>query len=119
MNRATFNKSVVPGLFAFMIDGYKKASASSDWKKICSVKTSKRAYEEAAYAAGLGIFPHKPEGEAINYDDLAQGPTKRWVHKTYALNIPGAFKSNLEMIKKAISEKIFLEDNSEGRLLCA
>jgi phage major head subunit gpT-like protein len=87
MNRATFNKSVVPGLFAFMIDGYKKASTSSDWKKICSVKTSKRAYEEAAYAAGLGIFPHKPEGEAINYDDLAQGPTKRWVHKTYALGV--------------------------------
>ena len=87
MNRATFNKSVVPGLFAFMIDGYKKMAAQSDWKKICSVKTSKRAYEEAAYAAGLGLFPHKPEGEAINYDDLAQGPTKRWIHKTYALGV--------------------------------
>jgi phage major head subunit gpT-like protein len=87
MNRATFNKSVVPGLFAFMIDGYKKFSAGSDWKKICNVKTSKRAYEEAAYAAGLGLFPHKPEGEAITYDDLAQGPTKRWVHKTYSLGV--------------------------------
>ena len=87
MNRATFNKSVVPGLFAFMISGYKKASASSDWKRICSVRPSKRAYEEAAYAAGLGLFPHKPEGENITYDDLAQGPTKRWVHKTYSLGV--------------------------------
>ena len=95
MNRATFNKSVVPGLFAFMIDGYKKMAAQSDWKKICSVKTSKRAYEEAAYAAGLGLFPHKPEGEAINYDDLAQGP-----------KLFGSLKSNLELIKRTISEKV-------------
>lgn len=87
MNRATFNKAVVPGLFAFMINGYKKAAASSDWKQICSVRPSKRAYEEAAYAAGLGLFAHKPEGEAITYDDLLQGPTKRWVHKTYSLGV--------------------------------
>ena len=87
MNRATFNKSVVPGLFAFMISGYKKASSGSDWKKVSSVRTSKRAYEEAAYAAGLGLFAHKPEGEAITYDDMAQGPTKKWVHKTYSLGV--------------------------------
>lgn len=85
MNRSTFNKAVVPGLFAFMINGYKKASAASQWKQICSLRTSKRAYEEAAYAAGLGLFIHKPEGTPIAYDDMAQGPTKRWVHKTYAL----------------------------------
>lgn len=87
MNRSTFNKSVVPGLFAFMINGYKKEADKADWKKICSVRTSKRAYEEAAYAAGLGLFAHKPEGEAITYDDLLQGPTKRWVHKTYSLGV--------------------------------
>src|SRR3990167_9983112 len=90
MNRATFNKAVVPGLFAFMINGYKKQAAASDWKKILSggaTKPSKRAYEEAAYASGLGLFAHKPEGEAITYDDLLQGPTKRWVHKTYALGV--------------------------------
>src|SRR3990167_646047 len=87
MNRATFNKSVVPGLFAFMINGYKKQAAQSDWKQICAVRPSKRAYEEAAYAAGLGIFPHKPEGEPITYDDLLQGPTKKWTHKTYSLGV--------------------------------
>lgn len=87
MNRTTFNKAVVPGLFAFMINGYKKKAAESDWKQIVNVKTSKRAYEEAAYAAGLGLFAHKPEGEAITYDDLMQGPTKRWIHKTYSLGV--------------------------------
>ena len=87
MNRTTFNKAVVPGLFAFMINGYKKKAAESDWKAIVNIKTSKRAYEEAAYGAGLGLFAHKPEGEAITYDDLMQGPTKRWVHKTYSLGV--------------------------------
>lgn len=88
MNRATFNKAVVPGLFAFMIDGYKKKASQMDWKALTGEpRGSKRAYEEAAYAAGLGLIPHKPEGEPITYDDLAQGPSKKWVHKTYSLGV--------------------------------
>ena len=55
MNRTTFNKAVVPGLFAFMIDGYKNLASQEDWKKILSggVRGSKRAYEEAAYEVFL------------------------------------------------------------------
>jgi len=90
MNRSVFNKAVVPGLFAFMISGYKIAAAKSDWRRVLAggnTRGSKRAYEEAAYAGGLGVFAHKPEGEPITYDDLIQGPTKRWVHKTYALGV--------------------------------
>jgi len=90
MNRTTFNKAVVPGLFAFMIDGYKNLAAQEDWKKILSGKAtrgSKRAYEEAAYAAGMGLYPHKPEGQPIEYDEFTQGPTKRWTHKTFALGV--------------------------------
>ncbi|HRZ15225.1 MAG TPA: Mu-like prophage major head subunit gpT family protein [Candidatus Omnitrophota bacterium] len=85
MNRATFNKAVVPGLFAFIIGAYKRKAAESDWRAICSVRPSKKAFEEAAYGAGLGLFAHKPEGTPITYDDMVQGPTKKWVHKTYAL----------------------------------
>lgn len=87
MNRSTFNKSVVPGLFAFMIQGYRPASTEVSWSSFVSTRTSKRAYEECAYAGGLGIFPHKPEGEAITYDEILQGPTKKFVHKTYSLGI--------------------------------
>jgi len=98
MNRATFNKAVVPGLFAFIIGGYKRKSAESDWRAICTVKPSKRAFEEAAYGAGLGLYAHKPEGTPITYDDMVQGPTKRWVHKTYALGI----KISEELIDDAL-----------------
>ena len=118
MTRTTFNKAVVPGLFAFMIDGYKSLAAKQQWKEICSERTSKRAYEEAAYAAGLGLFAHKPEGQAIDYDEMVQGPTKRWTHKTYALNFFGVLKRNFEVIKEAISGNPLIEGNSEERLLC-
>jgi phage major head subunit gpT-like protein len=108
MNRSTFNKAVVPGLFAFMINGYKAQAGGSDWRKICSVKTSKRAYEEAAYAAGLGLFAHKPEGQAITYDDMVQGPSKRWVHRTYSLGI----KISEELIEDSLYPDIPTEMKS-------
>jgi len=113
MNRSTFNKAVVPGLFAFMINGYKDQAAGSDWRKICSVRTSKRAYEEAAYAAGMGLFAHKPEGTAIAYDDLVQGPSKKWVHKTYSLGI----KISEELIEDSLYPDIPTEMKSLSREL--
>ena len=106
MNRSTFNKSVVPGLFAFMINGYKKRAGQSDWGQLVSIRPSKRAYEEAAYAAGLGLFAHKPEGKGITYDDMAQGP-----------NFIGTPKSNFGLNNRTISEKARW-GNSEERLLC-
>lgn len=85
MNRATFSKSVVPGLFSFMNSALQRRPKFYD--KITDVKTSKKAYEEAAYFAGLGLMPEKPEGEQISYDQFIQGPTKRWIHKTFGLGI--------------------------------
>jgi phage major head subunit gpT-like protein len=85
MNRATFSKSVVPGLFAFMNSALTRRPKYYD--QITKVKTSKKAYEENAYFAGLGLFAEKPEGEGIAYDSFIQGPTKRWVAKTFGLGL--------------------------------
>ena len=89
MNRTQFNKVVVPGLFSFMVDSYKPRAGEEEWRSIVgnagAVKTSKRAYEEAAYYAGFGMVAGKGEGEAITYDELVQGPTKRWTHRTFGL----------------------------------
>ena len=87
MNRATFNKAVVPGLFSFMTEAYQPKSSEQLWKRIAKVKNSKRAYEESAYWASLGLIPLKPEGQAIDYDDTVQGPTKRWSHRTFGLGV--------------------------------
>ena len=87
MNRTTFNKAVVPGLFSFMVDFYKPLSGQQLWKRLASVKNSRRMYEESAYYGGLGLIPVKPEGQGIDYDEFVQGPTKRWLHRTYALGV--------------------------------
>ena len=90
MNRSTFNKSVVPGLFAFAIDGYRARNEDAMWKDIVTggdAKSSKRAYEESAYYGTLGLIPAKEEGKTIAYDEPVQGPTKRWTHKTYGLGV--------------------------------
>lgn len=103
MNRSTFNKAVVPGLFSLMVDSYKPRAGQEEWRQVVSsVKTSKRAYEESAYFAGLGNLARKPEGEPIAYDDLVQGPTKRWTHTTYAL---GA-RITEELIEDSLYEDI-------------
>ena len=90
MNRSTFNKAVVPGLFANVVESYKLRSSQALWKEIVTGgtgKSSRRAYEENAYFATLGLIPTKQEGTAIAYDDFVQGPTKRWTHKTYGLGV--------------------------------
>lgn len=85
MNRSQFNKSVVPGLFSFARDGYKRKATEAIWKKLVNVHSSERAYEESAYFGSLGLPAKKPEGQGVTYDDHVQGPTKRWTHTTYGL----------------------------------
>lgn len=91
MNRTQFNKFLVPGLFSAAKEAYKPRSGEKEeWRQLVeaagSVKTnSRRAYEESAYYAGLGNLVLKGEGEAITYDEMVQGPTKRWTHKTWGL----------------------------------
>ena len=103
MNRSQFNKAVVPGLFSFMVDSYKPRSGQEEWRSVVSaVKSSKRAYEESAYFAGLGNLSRKPEGEPIVYDELVQGPTKRWNHVTYALGV----RMTEELIEDSLYDQI-------------
>ena len=89
MNRTQFNKVVVPGLFSFMQDSYKPRAKEEEWKTLVgaagAIKNSSRAYEESAYYAGFGLVTGKGEGEPINYDEMVQGPTKRWTHRTFGL----------------------------------
>lgn len=113
MNRATFNKVVVPGLFSFMSESYKPKSGEQLWKRLAKVKKSKRAYEESAYWAGLGLFPYKPEGTPINYDDMVEGPTKRWSHRTFGLGV----KITEELIEDSLYDDLPTEMESITREL--
>ena len=91
MNRTQFNKVVVPGLFAFSTAGYRPRADQEEWRQLVeaagSIKNSKRMFEEHAYFTGLGNVPGKGEGENIVYDEMLQGPTKRWTHRTFGLGV--------------------------------
>ena len=68
MNRAQFNKSVVPGLFSLMVDSYRPRNEDGLWKEIVTggnSKSSRRAYEESAYYGTFGFIPTKEEGKPI------------------------------------------------------
>jgi len=81
--RSRFNSYIAPGLFAVAKENFKRYPET--WKQLYSMRTSKRAYEESGYTSGFGYLVEKPEGTAVSYDARVQGPTKRWVHDTWAL----------------------------------
>jgi hypothetical protein len=74
---------MVPGLFAVSKEAFKRYP--EEWKVFYALRTSKRAYEESAYTSGFSYLIQKPEGNPYSYDARIQGPTKRWVHDTWAL----------------------------------
>jgi len=82
-SRAKFNKYYVPGLFAVAKEAFRRYP--DEWKKWMTTRTSQQAYEESGYVSGFGFLKQKPEGTPVNYDERIQGPTKRWVHDTWAL----------------------------------
>ena len=97
MNRSTFNKAVVPGLFAIAVSSYRPKNSEQIWRQLVTVLPSVNAFEESAYFAGLGKVPIKPESQGITYDDFVQGPTKKWTHVTHGLGV----KISEELIEDA------------------
>jgi hypothetical protein len=83
-------------------DSFKRQA--EDWRSIVTVKKSDAAYEEIAFMSGLGLAIEKPEGQAISYDARIQGPSKKWVHKTYALGV--------RITEEAIDDDLY--DKMEG-----
>ena len=105
--RAKFNKAIVPGLFAYMIDTYDKARAASMWKSMCDTKKSKKAYEENTLRSGLGYPVIKGEGAKITYDTQIEGASQKWVHDVYALAV--------RITEEAIEDNLYeLNNGSDG-----
>jgi hypothetical protein len=56
-----------------------------EWKKAVTVRDSENATETASWLAGFGFAVEKPEGTPTSSDEMIQGPTKTWYHKSYGL----------------------------------
>lgn len=83
--RSRFSAAYVPGLFALMTEEYKRYPEV--WRELVKVERSDKAKEECAYISGLAMVPKKGEGDPVTYDARIMGPTKTWVHDTYALGM--------------------------------
>ena len=57
------------------------------FNQFCDVATSDQADEQTTIYEGMRLPQYKPEGGGISYSEPLQGPTKRYVHKTYALGV--------------------------------
>ena len=97
--RSRFNNELVPGLFAIAIDSYTTKRAEQKWQQLCTVKDSKKAYEENGLRSALGLPQKKSEGAPIKYDVPIQGPKQRWTHDVWALGV--------EITEEAIEDNLY------------
>jgi hypothetical protein len=107
--RSRFNNEYVPGLFMVAVDSYENRRKASMWKDLCSVKTSKKSYEEDAIRSGLTTLTRKGEGQGITYDTQIGGPKQKWVHIVRSLGV--------RISEEAIEDNLYeLNGGSEGGL---
>lgn len=76
-------KLLWPGLNAIWGTSYDEHPV--EYTDLVDVFTSDMAYEEDQMLTGFGLAPVKPQGTAVSYDTMSQGPTSRYTHIAYAL----------------------------------
>ena len=80
---SSFAKALWPGVNAWYGKAY--SEYPTEWDKIFTKYSSKKAYEEDVGTSGFSLAQTKPEGQPIAYDDERQGFTTRYTHITYGL----------------------------------
>ncbi len=85
MVRGTWAQALAPGVHHWFLHFLDLQMREEEYPKVFNIETSTQAFEDEIEATGVGAMPEKPETDAISYDDMIQGGTKRYVHLTYAL----------------------------------
>ena len=81
--RADIAKQLVPGLNKVFGTNY--GLIDQEHKPLFDMENSKRSFEEEVLQTRLGTAPTKTEGAAVQYDDIAEMWTARYVMETIAL----------------------------------
>jgi len=81
--RSDIAKQLVPGLNK--IFGTEYGLVDQEHKPLFSIEGSKKAYEEEVMQSRLGTAPTKAEGASVQYDDMAELWTSRYVNETISL----------------------------------
>lgn len=90
---------VWPGVEAVFGLGYNRYDP--EYARIYDVMKSEKNYEKMVNHYGLNLVPIKPEGKAVDYDDMAQGPAVTFQHQTYA--------SGFIITREAIEDNLYKE----------
>lgn len=83
INRGQIRKQTIPGLNAIV--GATYGDVPEQHLPLFDVETSDRSFEEEVMFTDLGNAPVKSEGAAVQYDDMQETWTSRYVHETISL----------------------------------
>lgn len=83
INRASIAKELTPGLNE--VFGLDYGMVDNEHIPLFEIEKSQRAFEEELSFTGFGAAPTKDEGEAVAYDDAAEGYLSRYTAETIAL----------------------------------
>lgn len=83
INTSKFLKALWPGVNTWFGQAYNEWP--DEYKDLFDIESSSKAFEEEVGFSGLGLAIEKPQGSPVQYDDMQQGFTMRYVPKTYAL----------------------------------
>jgi len=76
-------KSLVPGVHEMV--GLSYGATPEEHKPLFEMYNSARSFEEEVYVSGMGGALLKPEGTAVQFDDIQETYTSRYQHETVAI----------------------------------
>lgn len=85
INRGDIRKQLQEGLNA--VFGKEYGRHPEEWRDAFEVFRSEKAYEEDVKMTGTGAATVKPEGSAVQYDDIAESYVARYTHETVAIAV--------------------------------
>lgn len=92
MTRGQFAQVLAKGLHHLFVQWNDLYQQELQYDKIFNVEDSGSAYEDEVEFAGFAPMSEKPEGEALDYVEAVQGPTKRFMHSTFGQGIRTSFE---------------------------
>jgi hypothetical protein len=76
-------KSLVPGVHEVV--GLSYGETPEEHMPLFEILNSNRSFEEEIYVSGMGGALNKPEGTAVQFDDIQETYTSRYQHETVAI----------------------------------
>jgi len=95
MVRGQYFQLMAPGLHDLFVHFLDLKQRDEEYSYVFNIEESDAAFEDEVEFSGLGPLQPKLEGTAVQYQDIIQGGTKRYLHSPWALGV----RASWELIK--------------------